>query len=139
MVLPHHPEFRFRPHVFWGSVLLSLLLAVRVPGVAVGQLLAFIAVCGVVSGALYLYTRWMVRFDGGFRYVHPRKIFVTSLLTFYAPAVLGVTLLLGAPCFLHQPWMDSPLDRVMYFLAIPCLLAAAAGAYRGFAEAYTAG
>jgi hypothetical protein len=129
MLLPHHREFRYRRHAFLGVTGISVFLAVITSGLNLAPMSAGIGIAAVVAAIMYFYSAWITRFDLRFRYVHPRKIRFTSLLTFYLPLAISALLLLASPWALQQPWLETPDARCMYFLLIPVLLSAAAGAH----------
>jgi hypothetical protein len=133
MTLPHEPAFALRPYVFWAVALLSVVCTARAPHLETHSLLASVGCAMAVAIALYYYTRWITRLDGRFRHVHPRKIHVTTLASFYAPVVAALLVAASVPWLTSYP-STSALERATMYLAPPCLLAAAAGALRGGRE-----
>lgn len=129
MLLPHHREFRYRRHVFLGVTGISVFLAGITSGLNLAPMSAGIGIAAVVAAIMYFYSAWITRFDLRFRYVYPRKIRFTSPLTFYLPLAMSVLFLVGSPWALQQPWLDTPDEKCIYFLLIPVLLSAAAGAH----------
>lgn len=133
MTLPHERAFGFRPHVFWVGSLASVAMAARVPGLGTTDLATGVAGAAVFAVVLYQYTRWLVRLDGRFRTVHPRKIHATTIIGFYAPLAAALALV-SSPAWLAGVSQKSPLEMAMPYLAVPGLLASSAGALHGGLE-----
>ena len=114
ILFPHNREFRYRRHVFLGVTGISVFLAGITSGLNLAPLSAGIGIAAVVAAIMYFYSAWITRFDLRFRYVHPRKIRFTSLLTFYLPLVISALLLVASPWAVQQPWLDTPDSSSVY-------------------------
>jgi hypothetical protein len=134
MLLPHHREFPYRRHAFFGVTGISVFLAGITSGLNLAPMSAGIGIAAVVAVIMYFYSAWIIGLDLHFRYVHPRKIRFTSLLTFYLPLAISALLLVASPWALQQPWLDTPDKKCIYFLLIPVLLSATAGAHRSISR-----
>ena len=132
MLLPHQKDFQFRRHAFWAMSLIAITMGYWTSGLT-GTQFIFIALSMLVMAAFAYFLTWaVVRSDATFRDVHPRKIIVTSLFAFYVPVALSAALLIGSPCIPDSLGIRSSIERVVYFLLVPCLMASAAGADRGY-------
>ncbi|HEY5618466.1 MAG TPA: hypothetical protein VIK60_11005 [Vicinamibacterales bacterium] len=130
MSWPHEPEFRGRALIFWSLSILAFLQARSVPAVSVRDVVVGALVAAVVSLLVYGYARAIGRLDARFRHVHPRTLRVSSVAAFYLFGGLACGLVVGGRFLVARDSNETPAELMVYYLAVPCLLAAAAGVYR---------
>jgi hypothetical protein len=126
MTWPHEDRFRGRVALFAGLSMLAILGAGSVPGVSPRQAALGVLIAGAVSLVAYGYTLTLGRLDARFRSLRPRKFRIACIGGFYLFSVVGCALLVGAPWLVARPARDTPAERMTYYLAVPCLLSAAA-------------
>jgi short subunit fatty acids transporter len=127
---PHEREFRGRAILFWTLSLLAVARTSSVPGVSDRAVVLGTVGAAVASLIVYGYTLVLGRLDARFRHFRPRKFRYVTISGFYLFVGLACGLLVGAPWLMALDRRKTPSGLIVYYLAVPCLLAAAAGAYR---------
>ena len=130
MAWPHEERFRGRVVLCVGLSVLALLRAGRLDGISPQQVALGALVAGAVSLVVYGYALTIGRLDARFRSVHPRKFRYASVGGFYLFSVLACVLVAGGGSLVARP---APAERMAYYLAVPCLLSAAASSRRTLA------
>jgi hypothetical protein len=130
MTWPHQREFRGRALLFWGLSLAALLRAQAVPGASDRQVFTGALVAAAVCLVIYAYVLALGHLEARFRHLHPRKFRLAHIGCFYLFGGLACGLLAGGPWRVAQDRNGTPGELMAGYLAVPCLLAAAAAACR---------
>lgn len=134
MLLPHRPEYLYRRHVFWSSIVVCAALALVAPGftwpvrLAIPGFVLFAAAAGYLVGWLPLKLQAVI-----WSRLFPGFIAFMCLAAFYFFSIASIINLLAYP-FLLEYFAEQGISFGQMVAFLPAGIGAAAGAHRVFSD-----